>query len=128
VGLAGCHEFSFLLADFAVKRFDRFPAGESEAGGGAGSREAAVGAAGGSPVAAGSSLGSGTGSTPEARGSAPAALAVVGLALRFALDAPPFGLPRAPLRARPTTGRKAKDRKAKGKPARKAKRQRTRQN
>jgi len=33
--------------------------------------------------------------------------AVVGLALRFALNAPPFGLRRATLRARPTTQTKA---------------------
>ena len=37
---------------------------------------------------------------------------IVGLALRFALNAPPFGLRRASLRARPTTN-KQQNRKAK---------------
>jgi hypothetical protein len=36
------------------------------------------------------------------------AAAVVGLALRFALNAPPCGLRRAPLRATPTTWEKPK--------------------
>jgi hypothetical protein len=39
---------------------------------------------------------------------------VVGLALRFALSAPPFGLRRATLRARPTTNTKKENEKQKG--------------
>jgi hypothetical protein len=39
---------------------------------------------------------------------------VVGLALRFALTAPPFGLRRATLRARPTTKKRSKNEKQKG--------------
>jgi hypothetical protein len=39
---------------------------------------------------------------------------VVGLALRFALTAPPFGLRRATLRARPTTKKRSKTKSKKG--------------
>ena len=39
---------------------------------------------------------------------------VVGLALRFALTAPPFGLRRATLRARPTTKKRRKTKSKKG--------------
>src|SRR5208337_2290957 len=43
-----------------------------------------------------------------------AAARVVGLALRFALNAPPYGLRRASLRARPTTKNKEKEQNQKG--------------
>ena len=39
---------------------------------------------------------------------------VVGMALRFALTAPPFGLRRATLRARPTTKKRSKTKSKKG--------------
>src|SRR3989442_14144927 len=67
-------------------------------------REAEVGAVGGSPVATGGPPRRGEASVERDGGDA----AVVGLALRFALKAPPYGLRRASLRARPTTRTRTK--------------------
>src|SRR2546427_9818756 len=73
--------------------------------------EAEVGAAGESPVARSGPPRSAA--TSEETGSGGRA-GVVGLALRFALNAPPFGLRRATLRARPTTKKRAKTESKKG--------------
>src|SRR3989442_163312 len=67
-------------------------------------REAEMGAVGGSPVATGGPPRRGEASVERDGGDA----AVVGLALRFALNAPPYGLRRASLRARPTTRTRTK--------------------
>src|SRR2546425_11525161 len=67
-------------------------------------RKTEVGAAGGSPVAGG---GPSRGTAQSVQTSGGPAAPVVGLALRFALNAPPLGLRRASPRARPTTQTKA---------------------
>src|SRR5712692_7883847 len=77
-------------------------------------RKAEVGAAGESPVAR---SGPPRGAATSGQRGGGCRAGVVGLALRFALNAPPFGLRRATLRARPTTKKrkeKSKNQKQKG--------------
>ena len=70
-----------------------------------------MGAAGGPPVATGRPPRGGEASVRRGHGRH---AAVIGLALRFALNAPPFGLRRASLQTRPMTKTRTKTKTKRG--------------